>query len=527
MITVENQPTKTEQRFSDKKIRQKQNNAFLQHLFSHWVQIAICLSVFVLLGLFFAKGLPPRTNKYYISMTARTVSSELVKLRESETQTPIWQRFAEPTNQELYKILGTTSTVELAGRALNYQVRYWMPTLWGKRDVWGERPIDIYFLTADMDEDFSMTVSVQPDGVTLSGFKKIKGASVFVPYGTPTNTPAGEVLVEKVVHEEHEGIKPIEKLIVTKSNDYDARVHLDANFEQNIGDDILSVKVESNLDRNFMLDFLSEVISVSENRLKDRYRTDLMMANESADSALLALENEVQMAEGDRISLMSRFRSHKAENEFNLKALDEYPLVYVLDDPHLGHKGGGYSLYLIAVFLLLGLALPVLYYYIKMSWSGKVLLPEEAERALDLPVLSELPNAPRKAERAFDLLAIRLEREVPLLTPEPRLILVISAEQKAGVSYTAEQLAKAFVRRGIKATHAHYKKDGIDAGVAMEGYIVMEVDSTEGSNDAWVAIGGADYTLLVVRHLKTRISTIEKLRSLCLGRKVAIVYNRY
>lgn len=402
-----------------------------------FVRLLICthrrwyfvLSLLLVLGIkyIYRPALPMPVREYFttyrIKYSDPGQGERASKSFVEDTYRPQWAMLNPYDRDMAIKYFESTKMVIDAGRKVNYTVRYWRDGL----DVYEERPVDVRF-TSDSISDFdawSLRLDVRADGVALSNISGsyidkpiVARDEIFVPYGTPTETPIGTVEVRR--------LRPADKnagLTLTKMREVDAQDLYDAKMRRHMGGNLIELFLTADCTRGFARDFFHAIGEAYEAYARDYYLGELGKYLERLDEARRQIGSGygyleafgIKPKEGDpttRKALLAQIDRMVEEAQTDALVLGEGKMIEILDDTLIrSPKQGEANLpYVGAGLLLLFVLLPIVALTAELALRRPVLspslLPEpwgDTAQTLRLP-------AGRDAHLEWGLLSLQIER---------------------------------------------------------------------------------------------------------------------
>lgn len=237
--------------------------------------LLIALGCSALFYWFIRHRMPQPAREYFTTFRVKYSDPKvnMGEMRDASAYRPDWA-MVNPFDRDMaVKYFESTRIILDAGERLNYSVSY----MYEGKDVYDSIPIDVRFTSKrDLFDQWTMTLRPTAKGVELDNIKGtfgkvgVKQSRVFVPYGVPTATSVGEVLITRL----SDSVTRYPKIKLIKQSDVLTQDRYDKHLSRHMGSNLIELFLTANCTPKFAEDLFREV-----GEAYVRYARDLYIRN--------------------------------------------------------------------------------------------------------------------------------------------------------------------------------------------------------------------------------------------------------
>lgn len=281
----------------------------LRHSMKHWYLFLISGILFFGGAYYYSHRIHIGETEYFSQMAIRKAQGIKIPVGESRVEflfssyRPEWEKESWLKANQLDKILMATETMEIAGRKVNYDMRYSIDAPKNRQDIYNQTPIQVRFLDTHAADACSMRVSWNKNGsLCLSNFSGKIGdqtisnlSTVTTSYYKETSTPIGRVLIlpeNPQNHFPYSTGKRITSIWVEKISEETARLAIDPHLEVHFTEDNSHIRfnLESTLSERLCIDFLNSMMTTSDSIVKAKIQEEVLEYRGLIEKSLAALD---------------------------------------------------------------------------------------------------------------------------------------------------------------------------------------------------------------------------------------------
>lgn len=372
--------------------------SFLKFITKKWYAFFISIVIFGGLSFVLKSKLPAPMQAYYMHIRPNLdeIKSPLGYIALDQTsQLPIWTQKNLFNSNLIAAYINATSTLDEAIEKCNGMVTYTKNDLLSSKSIYTKRPFNVFFKNANKKLNCSFDAVVSEDGIDASNFvetiekKKYKNKeSLHIPFNKEVYTPVGKILVTP-----YKGNKKIGKIRVTHTPLSSITIPLDATLEVYNNDGVINLNIESEKDPAYVIGILNSLLNVVSEKITNNSRAAI---KQSLTQAEKALEKETNPKTKEYLMEV------KEKLRIDLEGIQNEKPIIVIDRPRMAAKVFDPKPHITYILLIIGLLIPLIYYYYQLVGRHKLLVPQEAVNRLNSDYMG-LIESKKSAKHLYSL----------------------------------------------------------------------------------------------------------------------------